>query len=298
MADINFDGYRREPPRFSAAQVQRLIHMAGAGSSLALVIGLGIWGYNVAHREVVGLPVFHAAEMPLRVAPQNPGGNVVSYQGMAVNVIAAAGGRGENPEQIILAPLAPMLDDEDVAGLQPLLADGDVPPLPASAFEAPASAVQPAASLDAMGDDLAGDDLAEDVDAAPLVNIPGEPPVRSLRPVPRAASKLAPVDLKPIVVAPPPPVKLMDPALLKVGDRLVQLGAFDSADIARREWSRLQGRFGDLMGGKAALVQTAESGGRTFYRLRAHGFGTSDDSRRFCAALQAEGAACIPVTHR
>lgn len=296
MADINFDGYRREPPRFSAAQVQRLIHMAGAGSSLALVIGLGIWGYNVAHREVVGLPVFRAAEMPLRVAPQNPGGNVVSYQGMAVNVIAAAGGQGENPEQIILAPLPPMLEEEDVAGLQPLLADGDVPSLPASAFEAPTAAAQPAVSLDAMGDDLAGEAVAED--AAPLVNVPGEPPVRSLRPMPRAASKLAPVELKPIVAAPPPPVKLMDPALLKVGDRLVQLGAFDSAEIARKEWSRLQGRFGDLMGDKSALVQSAESGGRTFYRLRAHGFGTSDDSRRFCAALQAEGAACIPVTHR
>lgn len=294
MADINFDGYRGQPPRFSAAQVQRLIHMAGAGSSLALVIGLGIWGYNVAHREVVGLPVFHAAEMPLRVAPQNPGGNVVSYQGMAVNVIAAAGGQGENPEQIILAPLAPVLDEEDVAGLQPLLADGDVPSLPVSAFNAPVTATQPEFAADTASDDL----LAEEDETAALVNIPGEPPVRSVRPMPRAASALAPVDLKPVVAAPPPPVKLMDPALLKVGDRLVQLGAFDSAEIARKEWARLQGRFGDLMAGKSALVQTAESGGRTFYRLRAHGFGTSDDSRRFCAALQAENAACIPVTHR
>ena len=46
------------------------------------------------------------------------------------------------------------------------------------------------------------------------------------------------------------------------------------------------------------VVQSAQSGGRTFYRLRAHGFAGEDDARRFCAALLAENAACIPVAQR
>ena len=42
----------------------------------------------------------------------------------------------------------------------------------------------------------------------------------------------------------------------------------------------------------------AQSGGRTFFRLRAHGFADEDETRRFCAALLAENASCIAVTQR
>ena len=90
----------------------------------------------------------------------------------------------------------------------------------------------------------------------------------------------------------------MLPEEVQVGTRLVQLGAFDSADGARAEWTRLQGRFGDLMAGKAIIVQPAESGGQTFFRLRAFGFSDEDDARRFCSALLSEDTACIPVAHR
>ena len=90
----------------------------------------------------------------------------------------------------------------------------------------------------------------------------------------------------------------MDPAALEPGTRLVQFGAFDSDKEARAEWLRLAGRFGDLMAGKAMVIQAAESGGRTFFRLRAHGFENEDDARRFCSALVAENASCIPVAHR
>ena len=69
-------------------------------------------------------------------------------------------------------------------------------------------------------------------------------------------------------------------------------------EAARADWARLTTRFGDLMAGKAMVVQSAQSGGRAFYRLRAQGFENEDDARRFCAALLAENAACIPVAHR
>ena len=53
---------------------------------------------------------------------------------------------------------------------------------------------------------------------------------------------------------------------------MVQLGAFDSAEVARAEWQRLSGRFDSFMAGKTRVVQSAVQGGRTFYRLRAIGF--------------------------
>ncbi len=91
---------------------------------------------------------------------------------------------------------------------------------------------------------------------------------------------------------------MIDPATLAEGTRLVQFGAFDSVELAEAEWRRLAGRFGALMEGKAMVIQAAESGGRTFYRLRAHGFEDEADARRFCSALVAEQANCIPVAHR
>ena len=78
----------------------------------------------------------------------------------------------------------------------------------------------------------------------------------------------------------------------------MQLGAFESAEIARSEWGRLSGLFSDYMGDKQRIVQQAQSGGRTFYRLRAHGFDDLSDARRFCSVLVAEGSDCIPVVTR
>jgi hypothetical protein len=65
--------------------------------------------------------------------------------------------------------------------------------------------------------------------------------------------------------------------------------------LAKGEWSRVSGKFGSLFSGKSRVVQEAQSGGRTFWRLRAAGFASKDEARRFCAALIAEGVDCIPA---
>jgi hypothetical protein len=87
-------------------------------------------------------------------------------------------------------------------------------------------------------------------------------------------------------------------AAIPVGTKLVQLGAFDSADIAASEWARMTQRFPDFFDDKDQIIQQANSGGRTFFRLRAMGFTDLSDARRFCSAMSAEGAACIPVVVR
>ena len=90
----------------------------------------------------------------------------------------------------------------------------------------------------------------------------------------------------------------LDASTLPVGTRLVQLGAFDSPEIARAQWGTLSARFAPFMEGKQRIVMEAKSGGRTFYRLRAHGFEDIGAARRFCSALVAESVDCIPVVTR
>lgn len=82
---------------------------------------------------------------------------------------------------------------------------------------------------------------------------------------------------------------------IPAGTRLVQLGAFESADVARDQWEKIAVRFEEYFEGKRRVVQRAESGGKIFYRLRAEGFENLSDARNFCTALLAGQADCIPV---
>jgi FAD/FMN-containing dehydrogenase len=100
--------------------------------------------------------------------------------------------------------------------------------------------------------------------------------------VPAAATADGPADLAPV----------------PEGTRLVQLGAFDTAEEARAAWARIADRFSPLLADKGRVLQQAEAGGRGFWRLRARGFDDLAHARRFCAALVAQRADCIPVRAR
>ena len=130
------------------------------------------------------------------------------------------------------------------------------------------------------------------------VVITGPGPSQSRRP--QLRPKTAPAKVVPASAPAAATVetKDMDTSALPSGTRLVQLGAYKSEDLARSEWDKKIVSYGEYLNGKDRIIQKAQSGGRTFYRLRAHGFADLSDARRFCSALVAEGADCIPVVTR
>ena len=71
------------------------IGLAGAATSLTLVLGLGVWGYRLMMRDINGVPVIRALEGPMRVQPEDPGGERMAFQGLTVNEVAARGEAGE-----------------------------------------------------------------------------------------------------------------------------------------------------------------------------------------------------------
>lgn len=323
-ADHHFGGgssHQGEQARQGAGEVldprkvQRTINIAGAVTSLALVLGLGVWGYQLAVRDVRGVPVIQAMEGPMRIAPENPGGEIADHQGLAVNAVVAVGIAAPLPEKLVLAPRPVELAPEDTAGLgaiampglkeasapvAALRADADLALAAAPPTESatPTEIAVNAALAEALGEipmqdpvaDMAALDLPTDPAPEGAITVSIRPKAR-----PGARSDAAPA---PQAAQALPAPNEVDPATLSPGTRLVQFGTFDTADEARVEWTRLQGRFGELMASKAMVVQPAESGGRTFYRLRAHGFEGEDDARRFCSAFVTEDAVCIPVPHK
>jgi hypothetical protein len=128
-------------------------------------------------------------------------------------------------------------------------------------------------------------------------SVPGV--ARSLRPAFRPMSAVVRTSAAPMTEAAARAAVVEIPVSeLPDGTRLVQLGAFDTTDIARSEWERLALRFPDYFADRPRVIEEAASGGQSFFRLRAAGFDDLAASRRFCAVLVAEGVACIPVTVR
>ncbi|MEX3315243.1 SPOR domain-containing protein [Sulfitobacter sp. PS-8MA] len=300
-----------------------LTNIAGAAVSLALVAGIGVWGYKLLVRDVTGIPVVRAVQGEMRVRPEEPGGELARHQGLSVNVVAAEGSAGRPADQLRLAPTPMELQAEDqpvqvamaAAKSQDAGAE-DAPLIDASEAIRTGNVQDLVAQLTNGVAPLSGTADAEltdnSVDAAvalamadtgvkpkivkAVLNAPG---VRnSLRPRNRPAGGAvvtqAALQATPVKAS----VSDVDPTTLPAGTRLAQLGAFDSPEVAREQWDRLQGRFGPYLQGKDRVVQKATSGGRVFYRLRALGFQDIADARRFCSALVAENADCIPVVMR
>ena len=299
MADVNFDDYHGGHDWSGApsqgVRLQRMANLAGAVTSLALVLGVGVWGYKLAVRDVTGVPVIRALEGPMRIAPNDPGGEVAAHQGLAVNSIAEDGLGDAMPERFILAPRPVELTLEDLAGisgvaptketLRPAAVSGE----PTLAIEAPTllqaiAAPEGSIAVASAAPEDAGDGLARS--PRPKVRPVGDSVAEAIALAAAASFGAGAARAE------------VDPATLTPGTRLVQLGAFDDAEGARREWDKLSARFGDLLADKTRVVQSAQSGGRTFFRLRALGFTDEADARRFCSALLAENAACIPVAIR
>lgn len=321
MADVEFDGFEAGSRMRGGS---RLVGMAGALTSVALVVGLGYWGYKLAVRDVNGIPVVRALEGPMRIAPEDPGGVIAAHQGLSVSAVAEIGVASPPADRLVLAPSPVALTAEDEAGtlvaqvapvsgraaampgldLSPGLAAPDEPEIALVVEERPAQTTEDAvlsALAEALGAEAvplsAGfDDIAMPVISAPRVVLPKGALASSPRPMPRPGSGGTAVAA--VQMASVSATGEIDGSALASGTRLVQLGAYDSVETARREWDRLGARFGDLMIGKTRIVQAAQSGGRTFYRLRANGFADEADQRRFCSALLSEQAACIPVTVR
>lgn len=338
MADIEYfeeDAPRYDDP--APARLGTLINWAGAMMSVGLVAGMAVWAWQLTARDVSGVPVIQALEGPMRVAPEDPGGAQAEHQGLAVNRIAEGREAAPAADRIVLAPPPVDLAQIDLSSasipearepeqalpspeaaseatlalIDRLMQQEGAAPVPDGADEptAAARAAPPADPAHAPGE-VAAAEPAPTPETGPAgpeiqvidISIPGVR--RSPRPAQRPqAIQVASLtdtssDAAPVAVAAASDAGEIDPDTLAAGTRLVQLGAFDDPETARAEWARLTRSFPDFFAGRERIVQAAVSGGRQFYRLRAHGFSDLSDARRFCTTLLAQGAACIPVTVR
>ncbi|MCT4577335.1 MULTISPECIES: SPOR domain-containing protein [Donghicola] len=291
---------------------RKLINIVGSVASVAVVSAVVLWGYGTIVRDVSGIPVVAAMEGPVRVAPADPGGEQAENLGLAVNEVVAAGANNAPVEQVVLAPeqLDVAAEDAPLSEIMP------VEPVPAESTEFAendSDVLVDEANIPVPLDNVVDteDDFAALANQLALAVKPQETLMLDdvadsavvalrpqIRPFPAGDSVQVASASDDFVASITSPATELDATALPAGTRLVQLGAYESPEIARVEWTRISGQFAEFFDGKSRVIQKAESGGRIFYRLRVHGFDDLADSRRFCSVLVAGNAACIPIALR
>lgn len=317
MAQVHYEAFHAPhsaqhpaPEAATGGGVGKFVNLLGAALSVALVAGVGIWSYRLMVRDVSGIPVIQALDVPMRVAPDDPGGRQAAYQGLAVNTVAAEGEAAGTSPVIALAPPPVELSAEDRTAVA--MQSGQGEPL------APITAPQPVGDVASIQTPATAPTELALLNPGDLIS-PDQPGVsRSLwpqrRPASLAASRPAPQPLPSDMVATDaeaeavlqeivtrmsaPSTVEIDPVSLVPGTRLVQLGAYDTEDEARAAWASLVQRFPDFLADRGRVIESASAGGRTFFRLRAHGFADEPEARRFCSVFLADNADCIPVLIR
>jgi hypothetical protein len=317
MAEIHAGGagFGPSPAR---SGVKTLSTALGALAALAVGGAVLWWGWGLITRDIDDIPVVRALDGPMKRRPENPGGMTLDTTDLSINSMLTGEGAGD----VALAPAAERPVAEDLpASRLPVIGAAPAGTAALGPFEARAPGIaaqlkgqaaareaaafaadqQAAAQIDALAR------LAVETAPAPEDEIltPADPvdppdvgaaaprmaPVSPARPEPTArlqAEQVAATEAAAAAAAPP--------KALSTGDAAVQLGAYNSAEVAESQWARQMRRNEDLMRSHVHAVTTVKSGGRTLYRLRVGPLGSLDDARNLCEALKARGDACNPVT--
>lgn len=294
-------------PVASLGIVKAAINWGVAALSIAVIAGFVYWTINIGTRDPHDVPIIRAMEGPSRVSPENPGGKQASHQGLAVNSVQADGGVAKPAETVVLAPEPAQLAEDD----QPASAQDETVKVAVVEPEATptlSTGAESEAEIDAIeiADQVAQQVLEQQIANTDPATIPREnirgsafSPAASLRPQARPSSLSTEVTaVRPTSSNSATDANIAAVDSVPLGTRLIQLGAYDSAKLAKSEWAKLLGKHSHLLEDKKRLVVEATSGGRKFFRLRATGFNSLDESRALCSALLARGTPCIPVTAR
>tara|TARA_B100001248_G_scaffold108286_1_gene80740 strand:- start:99 stop:1019 length:921 start_codon:yes stop_codon:yes gene_type:complete len=288
-------------------KLNMIFYWTGAALSLSLLAGAIGWGYKLIIRDINQIPIVEAQLGPLRVAPDDPGGLTAANQGLSVTQLAV----NEKPllsSEIHLAPAAKILNAEHVA----LQVTQDVKTIrDAGTFEIKEVNAENSINLKKVFNEIGGDNTSKDevvlskaaisqkkieienaVSLALAISDGSTESLTSLRPKIRPTSSRRNEKITGDQVATIEPI-----SNLPLGSALVQLGAFESKNLAKSEWQRFEKLLGSMLFSKQMVVQKAESGGKIFYRLRASGFDDISDARQFCTAIS-DKIACIPVVTR
>ena len=285
----------------------------GAVVALGIILAMGVWFFRLGDRDPQSVPIIRADLGPTKKIPEDPGGERTPHQG--IKSYEAAGGTVTAGAAVITAA-PPEPKPEDVA-MGKLTARAVAEAATTATEPAPAETETAAPDEPADGERLAA---APDVTTtapvppvrragAPVAEIPADDE-RSAIPdeelIIPGATEYAP-DQSPGAPRRPRDLAARNETAAKTAARersdlaaaaaqspyQIQLIADPDRQLVLRLWERIYKANDDILQGRALAVQSTNSGGVTWYRLRVGPFKSRAEAASVCQALKARDQDCV-----
>ena len=263
------------------AIIRRSLIWIGLMLSFSILVFLIIWGVSLNVSENAEIPVVKAKIKEARIISENPGGQIVNYQGLSVNNVQEQGAAQVTAKRILLAPKPVELKEKDLA-ITEIKKTDNLDDLGNTMINQPKKTI---VLKETEEDKQLTDDsnklsaLALDRSRKPwareMLNSKNTEKVLEIAEVEIAEVKIAEVKIK-------------------RGTNLVQLGSYSTRKEAQEAWASFLKRNGTIFKNKKRSIQKFDSS-RYPFRLRASGFTTLDDSRDFCILLRGLIPTCLPM---
>lgn len=307
-----------EPVR--AGFLRTLSTWLGAAVALVLLLGLGTWFYQLGVRDAQSVPVIRASADPVKTRPAEAGGEVTPHQDIASYDAGAADTVAEPTPRLAEPAPEPEAEDVPIANLNPAPVAAPEPPEQPDLTVVETPAAQTEATPEPGATPEAVEPQAEIAVVTPVTEAPEEPapeepatgetsaetgpqpPIGTgsdLAPAFSPVSKRRPADLRARMEAARAAAVIDQDQLAEQARNSrvkIQLRASPSRDEVVASWTRIQAANRDLLGNKALSLQTTQSGGTRFFRLRVGPFRDRAEANAVCQALRARNQDCIVTT--
>ena len=263
------------------AIIGRTLIWIGLILSISIFVFLIIWGFSLNVSENAEIPVVKAKIKEARIISENPGGQIINYQGLSVNNVQEQGAAQVTAKRILLAPKPVELKEKDLA-ITEIKKTDNLDDLGNTMINQPKKTIV----LKETEEDKQLTDDSNKLSALALD--------RSRKPWAREmlnskntekALEIAEVEIAEVEIT---------EAKIKRGTNLVQLGSYSTRKEAQEAWASFLKRNGTIFKNKKRSIQKFDSS-RYPFRLRASGFTTLDDSRDFCILLRGLIPTCLPM---
>lgn len=290
MTGIEFDAFLAQRSKVSHGVLGLFLKGIGSLVSLFLIGGLLYWGYNLSQKMAIEMPIIKSQSGPLKVIPEDPGGDLVSHLGFSVNSVQESGHVEGPSSKIILAPPSVGVQDSDLRSLSGFGDSSGQIDFKSTINSTLANLFNSTTELDKeqrvelrtprIKENLSVTQNGIDVSLRPM-----------RRPQKKDLNTLYQDSIVQILLNQVKASSINNPE----GRLMVHLGSFENSIFATTQVETFVTRYKDHLANKTVFLQKSETGGRFIYRMRVIGFESKRETEKFCILINSFGTDCIPV---
>ena len=293
MAGIEFDASLAHRPGDADSSFGFLLTVLVSLISIFLLGGFLYWGYSAFVQSESKVTIITAPDGPLKVLPEDPGGNLASHLGFSVNSVQESGQVAGPSAKIFLAPPAISVQESDLRSLSGFGDSNGAIDLKSSINDALAGIFKDTDTLSEVTflKNLKEIPIKKDIVENTTVSNSFARPEK--RPV-KIVSATLHQDLVAQIVLNQVKASMVD----SEDELMVHLGSFKNKVLASADVENFVVRHKGYLTDKTVFLQKSETGGRSIYRMRAIGFSNTSETKKFCVIINSFGNDCIPISNK